>query len=52
VGNEVDLYSIINVTPYQSALLGYSHMFEGGFLEAAKVSPAPNMFYGQYSLKW
>jgi hypothetical protein len=52
VGNELDIYSIINVTTYQSVLIGYSHMFEGGFLEAAKVSPAPNMFYAQYSLKW
>ncbi len=52
VGNELDIYSVINVTAYQSALIGYSHMFEGGFLEAAKVSPAPDMFYAQYSLKW
>ncbi len=48
VGNELDLYSVI----YQSLLIGYSHMFEGGFLEAANVSPAPNMFYAQYRFKW
>jgi len=52
VGDELDIYSIINVTTCQTLLIGYSHLFEGGYLEAAKVSPAPNMFYVQYSLKW
>ncbi len=52
VGNEIDLFSNIHLSPHQDLLIGYSHLFLGQFLEGVGVRSQPDLFYLQYSFKW
>jgi len=44
VGNELDIYSVINVATYQSILIGYSHMFEGACWRPLRSPPRRTCF--------
>jgi hypothetical protein len=65
VGDEIDLTINFHLSNHQDILIGYSHLFAGGFIEhaptvaaapkgstAASRAQDPELFYVQYSFKW
>ena len=55
VGNEIDLVTNFHLTPRSDLLVGYSHLFGGGFLRntsGPNASVNSSLFYMQYGVRW
>ena len=55
VGNEIDLVTNFHLTPRSDFLMGYSHLFGGGFLRntsGPNASVNSSLFYMQYGVRW
>ncbi|MGF1579992.1 MAG: alginate export family protein [Gemmataceae bacterium] len=52
VGEELDIVVNLHVGDRSDILLGYSRLFEGGFLRNQGVSETPDFFFVQFSQRW
>ncbi len=52
IGHELDLAMKISLDVHTTALIGYSHMWPGGFIERTDDNDSPDLFYAQIEYKF
>lgn len=52
VGNEIDFINNFHLSRHQDILTGYSHLFDGAFIQRTGHPGGVDFFYLQYSYKW
>jgi hypothetical protein len=52
IGHELDLTMKVAVNKHTTALLGWAHMWPGGFIERSGTSDSPDLFYALIEYKF